>query len=256
MEKPSLSEVKEYFKNAKTAEDWTGTKSIVTFDRLQITIEGDVVQDAFGSNWMVLYHYKKGYAKILTYKNTEPKFEITKDQISIINARISEAGKKELKEWFPEAFKKELSKYHTGWIKTKSTGDEKYLGYSDKGVIEYGISSNEEWFSGNDGTISSDDYEATTEEVTEALKNEAVKRGIKLGAYIVRDFDDDLKNVVINEESYPTDHAWFYHPEDDYLEHYGFVVYSKGQWANVFETKTIQEAEELLKELGHNFKIV
>jgi len=105
--------------------------------------------------------------------------KISKKQIKQLYRDGNSLTKSQVKSWFPKVLEKdwELSKYHTGWVKTRSQSDEKYLGYSENGIIRYGISSDENWFEGNDGEISSDEYRASKSEVFKALKNEALKRG-------------------------------------------------------------------------------
>ena len=64
------------------------------------------------NSYCQLWTSKKGYAKILTYKNTEPKFEITKEQIkeikelSLLCKPATTVSK--LKEWFPEVFENQI----------------------------------------------------------------------------------------------------------------------------------------------------
>jgi len=94
---------------------------------------------------------------------------------------------------------------------------------------------------------------ATTEEVTEGLKNEAVRR-YKKGEFIYLDNNrDEIKPIDFNDfRYYPKDNQFYI---GCYKNRMG-RVFENGIWSDAIPTKTIQEAEELLKELGHNFKIV
>lgn len=171
----------------------------------------------------------------------ELKFEITKETVI----------KYQMKDEFPEVFRTEL--VIGNWYKGNASFDslinitevEKCDRYNK--IHYYGFTS---------GTYRKKDYianthhekslaKATTEEVTEALKNEALKR-YKKGDYIRRDFCKYLEDVIINKETYINDPEYYCNSEEDYLEYHGFVVYSKGQWATVIPTKTVKEAEELL----------
>jgi hypothetical protein len=170
------------------------------------------------------------------------KYEITKEQIETIYAD----GCTCVKEWFPEAFNK-LATDFTGWVKSTSIGNEKWLMFSEKGLLRYGFDSNGEWFL-PDGiaNVLKKDVEATESEVFEAFKNEAFKRGYKEGVFLHRPFWDDLNDCVIDKENFPNDMDFYYDKNKDYLEFYGFVVYSKGQWAEIIPTITKEEAEKLL----------
>lgn len=91
--------------------------------------------------------------------------------------------------------------------------------------------------------ISCMDREATTEEITEALKNESIKRGFKEGVFIHRPFGKDLHDRFIDKNNFPEDMDFYYDSKEDYLEHYGFVIYSKGQWAKIIEPQTQKETD-------------
>lgn len=265
MEKPSLEEVKEYFKNAETAKDWSGAKNTVNLEKLQITEQGDVVQDAFGKNWLVLYHYTKGYAKILTYKNTEPKFEITKEQILELSKDAHPSVVGQLKEWFPETFETvlEVGNWITyadfpNWLIRITEID-----YDEKIVKGYGFGADGNWMQNTESeTWDFKELEtaikADSDKVAEALNKETVKRYKKgdcvNGLYM-------KKEGFLSFEKTANDQGYIY------VNNYFCVwmnvgngmndkVFENGIWASVVKTKTIQEAEKLLKELGHEFKIV
>ena len=84
MEKPSIQEAQEYFKNAETIEclstcekahfKYMTSRGIYYFiDTIFINFEGDPIR---GNNGAKIWDKNNGYAKILEYKNTEPNYEI------------------------------------------------------------------------------------------------------------------------------------------------------------------------------------
>lgn len=171
-------------------------------------------------------------------------FRITKDQILELSKSNSI-----LKEWFPSVFNNELivGKWYKkeGYLIKWNGEDDTYGFWNDK----YGS----DWaFRDNWSLISpSDLVEATDEEVEQALINEATKRGYKKGCCIKRKFDFKLKTVVIDADEYPLDDEYNYNLSEDYLEYLGFVIYSKGMWAEIIPTMTKEEAEKIL-----NVKII
>lgn len=129
-----------------------------------------------------------------------------------------------------------LGKFYTGWIKVKYIGDENYLGYSENGIIKYGISSDGEWFEGNDGTISSDDYKASPKSIQAALTKEALKRGFVDGAHYQWEYCP-LRKVNGNDFIF----------EGGVFRINGFsIMDSEGKWAEIIKTITKEEAEKKL----------
>lgn len=245
MEKPSLKEIKEYFNNAETVKCLSDGDTY-KIDLSQIIEESDtriyIYTDSENTDSCCLFSKPKGYAKILTYKNTEPKFEITKEQIFKLSG-INCVNKEHLNEWFPEVFETVLCKNYTGWVL-----DEKYpkvIAYSEKGYLKYGFNANGKWIE-NTCTKLRKERKATTEEVTEAFKNESVKRYNK--TYCLTCLHHGTYSKIDLEYKTALCEKGFWYG--------GKCVMKDGKWAEIIPTKTIQEAEELLKELGHNFKIV
>jgi len=138
-----------------------------------------------------------------------------------------------------------LSKFFTGWIKIKSPLNEKYLGYSEQGVIKYGISCEGNWFDGNDGEISNDDYAANELEVLEALKNEAVKRGYKEGLCIKSLWNDGRIKTCESDIYY---NGFSY---NQLLFGHHCCVFMNGKWAEIIPKITKEQPE---KELGKQEK--
>jgi hypothetical protein len=95
---PTLEEVREYFKNADKIQDHKKDVGFVELEKIKYN-SGCFIQNAFKDNWIVLYHNKKGYAKILTYK--EPAYTITKEQLLELENGFTLP---KLKQWFPDVF--------------------------------------------------------------------------------------------------------------------------------------------------------
>jgi len=189
--------------------------------------------------------------------------EITKEQVLHLSNKFGNDNENRLrsnltgvlKEWFPEAFEVKLE---TGkWYKCIEKGFESLVCITDfenckaYGFIYYGKNDKNIWVENdNRGWSFKSDAKnwvsAANEEVFEALKKEAVRIGIKIGVAINRDFDDTLGFALIDTVSFKHDSEWYYDSKDDYLEHHGFVVCSKGRFAKIAETTSFKEAEKLL----------
>jgi len=172
------------------------------------------------------------------------KYEITEEQIKELAK-----GNAKVKKWYPEFFELQIK---TGWYKHTKKLHPKWINFYKAETDEnYGIGASGKWLEKeicNEHLKYLKEYcePATDSEVLEALKNEAVKRGFKEGVYIHRDFGTTLNDCVIDKDNFPKDMDFYYDLKDDYLECYGFVVYSKGQWATIIQTYTKEEAEKLL----------
>jgi len=163
-------------------------------------------------------------------------FEITKETII----------KYKMKDEFPEVFKKEEQ---NGWYKDKE--EPLWLGFFENDCLIYGFDTDGDYFNKihkKGATDSTNDVKATEQEVFEALKNEAVKRGFVMGTY--------CSHKKPTQDQYKPIKDYFYHERDNCL--YGDVennggtrIFRKGTWATIIETKTKEEAEKLL-----NCKIV
>jgi len=257
--KPSIEEVKEYFKDAETAEDWSGTKNKVTLERLEITELGDVIQDTFGEDWLVLFCAKKGYAKILTYKT--PKFEITKEQIW----DIDNFGYSKVREWFPEVFKKELvvGKWYK-WIDGSTTVKIRITEIDSENFIikAYGFTNDVYVSEGvfyrnpvNFRDAISNFNEMDSQEVESALIGEAKKRYENkvinpLNEHIMTKYNGS--GVKLNFEK---------HSFDNYNRlwidcgNWNAIVFEDGIWAEIIHPKKMTQSE-IEKELGYKIEIV
>lgn len=86
---------------------------------------------------------------------------------------------------------------------------------------------------------------ATPSEVEQVLIAEAKKRGLRIDVKISRKFDNSLEDLIIDSKTYQSDPEFYYNLEEDYLEHHGFVVYSKGKWAEIIEETPIKEEDAI-----------
>lgn len=196
----------------------------------------------------------------------EETFTITKDQLlELKNGYKTE----KLLEWFPSAFEPEKEEFVEAgkWYKYFPYNQSNFgifyctnLPEIDKDVIGYGINSREEWV--NEFKYIPNEYEfieAAQQEVKEALKAEASKR------YKVGDYVKCLRNEFLNKtdivsdqteskkEFYPnSNELWIL--VNDGLQY--CCLFKSGIWASILPTLTITEAEQRLKELGVNAKIV
>lgn len=257
---PTLEEVKEYFKYAETVEYFTQES-----EQNISSPKGKGIHYAIGSYWIEaegvtgrytkLWDKEQGYAKILTYKT--PKFEITKSQLEQLHRQGNDYTKFDLEYLFPLAFKeekKELQKDFTGWVLDEESS--KLIAYSEKGLLKYGFDFHEKWIEDTNVRIKNE-RKATPEEVTEALKKEAVRR-YKVGD-LIKNFEGycngETNNMLFGGEYFCIDSDGSFCVKS--TNNFWIRIMSKeGIWATVIQTKTIQEAEELLKELGHEIKIV
>lgn len=233
MKKPSKKQVKKYLKNAEIIECVANSEhfNVKEFKDLYLGKEGFECDSYYLANeekpkdakeYVIVWNYSKGFAKIISSIETEPKYVITKDKV-------------------------ELPKDFTGWCKTTEEGNDDWLAYFYKGIIKYGFYSNGNWFKEGNWEITEFEIEATPEEVTEALINEAVKR------YKVGDYISPLSNFY-----YCTNDLKIYNIEFEYcnsskslyfISKNGFCigVFKNGVWAEIIPTITKEDAE---KELG------
>jgi hypothetical protein len=123
------------------------------------------------------------------------------------------------------------------WYKTMSDNLFCYTGRNTDGVIlGYGFIDND-WDNWKWGSEKNDKTLATEQEVFEALKKEAIKRGFKEGV--------TLKATGINKEFYwidsPISGEHEYHAETDTLDssNGNGYIYHKGKWAEIIKEEPI-----------------
>jgi len=212
-----LAEVKKHFENAVKIKDHAGDEGFVELEKIRLSNDGvnAFIQNPFKKNWLVLWHNKKGFAKILTTK--EPSFSITKYQ-------IRQLTDPKVKEWFPEVFevKLEVGK----WYNFKNGAA--LFNYQENGKI-YGflyknwhITDSWTW----EGTKNV--FEATNEEVFEALKNEAVKMGFVEGN-IIKNIETEKKCFLELSEN------GFLLFDEKTLNFGNQVIFLNGTWAKVYK---------------------
>ena len=179
---------------------------------------------------------KKGMNEFFT--ETQETFEITKETIV----------KYKMKDEFPEVFevKLEVGKWYKrphGKALFFIVGDPKITPFE-----VYGFDMEGNWMNLEKARTFPDyEIEATEQEVFEALKNEAVKRGFKEGVYITpmysdgKDYfqDENIINKPLN-----------FHLKVSTLEVDGgddrYRIFVNGKWATILKTKTKEEADKLL----------
>lgn len=232
-----LAEVKKYFENAKEVQDHAGDKGFVELEKFEVTFDGSIIQNTFKKNWLVLWHNKKGFAKILTTK--EPSFSITKNQ-------LRQLTDPKVKEWFPEVFevKLEVGKWYKRIWKDGDVDlflisdfkDDKFVVgefFRNDDRLEEGIGYRYENENENDERYS--DFKATEQEVFEALKNEAVKRGFVEGS-LCKWYGRGI--IKVNKLRLQGNKLW--------CNYDNIIMDEKGKWATIIPTKTRKQAEKEL----------
>lgn len=234
-----LAEVKKYFGNAEKCISTVGREFIMTEEIFDgIHKDGEDFYTSHGE--FCLFEESKGFAKILTTK--EPLFSITKEQ-------LRQLTDPKVKEWFPEVF--EVNLEVGKWYLEEGTS---FLYYpteiKDKNNVNaYGFTLTGR-FSEDNGSFEWGTpkrfREATKEEVFEALKNEAVKRGFVKGTWIEWDgHQGQIKGELYWAPgslciSAPCDIVTTKRPNEN------FPLMIGGTWATIIPTITKSEAEKLL----------
>lgn len=251
MKKPSLEEVKEYFKNAETIE-CIGSGLMYNLSRFQNLYLGEnCFEDGNyyfskekdpknNSDYVLCWSKSKGYSKILTYKESkEETFVISREQIITLNTDGNKDVRKCMRDWFPSAFvedKKELVLEVGKWYTYPA--EPKFITFIKENGRRYGIGTSGNWFHDSDIVRDTRGYrEATPEEVKEALTKEAVKR------YKVRDYVEFgiAKHIrKIKSKNY------IYDKEMNVLLNETDGVFVDGIWSEIIPTITKQEAEQKL----------
>lgn len=235
---PTLEEVKEYFKDALEIQRPVGNGVYrIDTERLGIYLDTHCYRQSIDENGsqILLWYPDYGYAKIITKKS--PEYTITREQILELSKESSFTNAT-LNKWFPEVFE---TVFNTGYYKHKNGENPKWFSYANFETKEYyGSGVLGDWFQGNAEYhlkyITSNCEPMSAEEVTEALKKEAVKRGYKEGVHF-KDLHTKSPGCV--------DVVKYYKDSED-LRSDGCCIFHKGQWAEIIQTKTKEEAEKLL----------
>ena len=234
-----LAEVKKHFENAEFVETVSfNEKRKVDLDSIWADCDLDFWSIEKETGYIFcLGSKKRGFAKILTTK--EPSFSITKDQ-------LRQLTDPKVKEWFPEAFKVKLEVgkwYKRIW----KDGDRDLFLISDfidnkffTGEFFRNNERLEEGVGDRFKSIKDERYfeiEATNEEVFEALKIEAVRRGFVKGVFF---------RSPVSGDNYKFTNIYFTKATDKAWSENGGVIFEKGNWATIIQTITKSEAEKLL----------
>lgn len=243
----TLDEVKEYFKNAKEVKDHAGDVGYVEIDKFEVLYNGSVVQNPLKNNWIVLWDFEKGFAKIISKKEEE--FKITKKTIL----------KYKMKEEFPEFFEEDLEVGK--WYKRpENKALFKILSKPDKDNFNIfqceGFNCFGEWMenkNGSFGCVEGTEIEVTSQEVEEALKKEAVKRYganfcYPLNAHIMEGYEGGLYSLDLNKTKLDSDEALW----AGYGKRWNAIIFENGIWAEIVHPMTQEEIE---KELGRKIFI-
>lgn len=179
----------------------------------------------------------------------EPEFVITKEQIIEVHKTAYPLVQKWIEEWFPEAFKKDkielvvgkwyIDKFKRLFVPTEIIDKENCLGYGFGCIHDRFLNpKNSPW------EINGSEREATTEEITEALTKEAVKRGFISGCFhtITNGSKGEIKKLPVENEA-----RYGYSVADNKLLLNNWSIFENGKWAEIIPTITKEEAE---KELG------
>ena len=179
------------------------------------------------------------------------KYEITKYQIEKL-ADEDSIVKDCLKEWFPEAFKKELEigkwyKYKLAlfYVTNKKSNNANYYNV-------FGFDVDGSWMTDNAATSFNENYiEATPEEVASSLKKEAKKRGYKQG--ITCAFGKGAYNRMISENEI----RWVPDWQDKGALCMGMnVIFTQGNWVEILsQEKTVISMEKALKIIAKKMKV-
>ena len=178
-------------------------------------------------------------------------YTITKWQIKKLADKDS-IVKDCLKNWFPDAFKKELEigkwyKYKLAlfYITNKTSYNTNYYN-----VFGFDVDGN--WMSDNAKTYFDERYiEATPEEVSAALINEAKKRGYKKGVKCYFGTEKHQRTISTDDIIFDT----------NYLNNGGLcmgtnVIFTQGNWAKILpQEKTVVPMEKALKIIAKKMKV-
>jgi len=247
MKTPSLKEVKEYFKDAKEVRFCNSTVigelTTMNFKRNGC---GGINEYDFSDKDLVTYHayhcvYSDGnYAEIISYKTKT----YTVDETFIKEAYESACPtwKDKLKEKFPNAFKSELEVNRWYWLILDSKHDLIYVKSIEDFKVNYYGFFNGKWENGDWANVNNNFKLATEQEVFEALKNEANKRGFKEGNYKCLDLPNYTEKAI---DSYFYDEGKLFKGKPNSAN----VVFDNGTWAEI-----IKETEVSLTDLIECYK--
>ena len=236
-----LAEVKKYFENADLCLANFGHEFRMTKKNFK-SIHQDENEFYVDNGQFQIYSEERGFAKILTTK--EPSFSITKDQLrQLTDPKVSKVNL-EVGKWYKRIWK-DGSRDIDLFLISDLIDNKFFMGefFRNNERLEEGVGSR----FGNKKDERYFEIEATNEEVFNALKNEAVRRGFVEGAHITPMFS--------NGKDYYQDENIISRPLNFKLKGNIFVVdggvdvyriFVNGKWATRVKTITKSEAEKLL----------
>jgi len=245
--KPTLEEVKAYFKNAKEVRN-LGCETeirIIDVNTIKFASYGNLYfKEAYYMNGIRVWDDKYKYAEIISYK--EEAFNVSKSFILDAHSSACSTWKIKIEKEFPSLFVKEElvdgKWYFNGNGKTMFLQDGKN---KRKGFDAYG-----NWFE-SIGFVCDDNLRlATPQEVETALINEAKKRGFKEGNY-----------KCLRGKTELVENSFFYDKETNTLHHglkesYYNDVFKGGNWAEILPQPTELTVAEIEAKLGFQIKII
>jgi len=268
--RPTLEEVKEYFKNAKEVQSPNESDIVDITIFIKKNIHGwahdywiDLDKNHYDGQSVLLWDRIKGYAKIISYK--EETYQITKEQIfKVCNQPIGNTIE-DFKDWYPSVFKEDKKELVVGiWYKwqgiennipfnvliclTKIEG----CSISRFGFVNGRWNSDRKIYTGERYKEACENLiPATPQEIQQALENECEKIGIVFNA-TVKAIPDQLN--ACNKEIYTIGSNFVFNGGKLYAIGYGKVcVFKDGKFATVVKPMTQQQIE---KELGYEISII
>jgi hypothetical protein len=239
MKKPTIEEVKAYFKDAKKVDDNVNV-CIIDIDTIRYDrFVKDVIvcnSDCNLSGLTTLYN-SGGYSKIISYKSN-PNIDLSKLTTDHVVELCKEPN---IKEFMINngVVKNELEVGK--WYKSPKYGQALFCLQEVKElrINAYGFDYNGVWHNLVDfGKLSNERELATPQEVATALKNEAVKK------YKMGDKIEPIENLYYGGSKMIIDNLNFkYNFEDNLLfvedeKEYAVFVFNKGVWADPIKEET------------------
>jgi len=207
------------------------------------------------------YSYNNDLPKIpwnefKSYFDAENEYKITKEQILHIEKTSPYSVSREIKQWFPDCFKKELIVGR--WYKMQDKCIDWLMNYQGIGSVCYGFNSDKEW--GTEYLMCSQINdtplwrEATPEEVEESLiayakskykKGDRIKYGGFEGTISGEIYWANGSGLV----SVPCDKKSTRRPNEN------FPLMKGGIWSEILPTKKKMTISEIEEKLGHGVEI-
>lgn len=224
--KPTLEEVKEYFKNAEIVKDIYDKRifNISKGGNLSELVSWwyDLIEPQHGSDTVKLWSKSQGYAEIVKYKDTSQKIKELEEQLQLLRDKEKEEKKPELEvgRWY-----KDTRDNYKDVVCVQSIEKKHIKGF---GFV---------WGTWKDETASfkSALTPATDSEVKQALIKEAKKRGFKEGVKCLFGTAKDDRELTTSEFYYVDGMLAVKYKESTYKM--GDIIFKDGKWAEIIEDK-------------------